>query len=160
MSRGTVRHAQRQARAGHRLGRRPPFCCPRRVPACWHTDDGWADRGGNLWSSAVWLSQRGGAGRAVNIFSGSDDLIVILVAVVVLFGGKQLPKLAKNTGEALREFRKAKTEAEAGRACGCHPARHGPLPGAPAAAPVLPVAAPVSVASTASQGVAARARCR
>ena len=54
--------------------------------------------------------------RAVlsTIFSGGDDLIVILVAVVVLFGGKQLPKLAKNTGEALKEFRKAKTEAEAG----------------------------------------------
>ncbi len=48
------------------------------------------------------------------IFSGGDDLIVILVAVVVLFGGSQLPKLAKNTGEALREFRKAHTDAEAG----------------------------------------------
>ena len=48
------------------------------------------------------------------IFSGSDDLIVILVAVVVLFGGSQLPKLAKNTGEALREFRKAHSDAEAG----------------------------------------------
>ena len=78
-----------------------------------------------------------------NIFSGGDDLIVILVAVVVLFGGKQLPKLAKNTGEALREFRKAKTEAEAGQASGAVSA----APVAPAVAtapatPVLPVAAP------------------
>ena len=79
-----------------------------------------------------------------NIFSGGDDLIVILVAVVVLFGGKQLPKLAKNTGEALREFRKAKTEAEEGQAAAAVPAG----PGAPAVAvapgpPVLPAAAPL-----------------
>ncbi len=74
-----------------------------------------------------------------NIFSGGDDLIVILVAVVVLFGGKQLPKLAKNTGEALREFRKARTEAEAGQAPGAAPA----VPVAPGP-PVLPAAAPLS----------------
>lgn len=46
------------------------------------------------------------------IFSGTNDLIVILVAFVVLFGGSQLPKLAHNTGEALREFRKAHSEVE------------------------------------------------
>jgi sec-independent protein translocase protein TatA len=67
------------------------------------------------------------------IFSGGDDLIVILVAVVVLFGGSQLPKLAKNTGEALREFRKAHSDAEAGTS----PAT---APVAAAAAPVLPPA--------------------
>ncbi len=69
------------------------------------------------------------------IFSGSDDLIVILVAVVVLFGGRQLPKLAKNTGEALREFRKAHSEAEAGTT----PAAN-PVAGA-TSTPVLPMAA-------------------
>ena len=75
------------------------------------------------------------------IFSGSDDLIVILVAVVVLFGGRQLPKLAKNTGEALREFRKAHSEAEAGTT----PAAN-PVAGA-TSTPVLPMApvAPVLV---------------
>ncbi len=46
------------------------------------------------------------------IFSGTNDLIVILVAFVVLFGGSQLPKLAHNTGEALREFRKAHSEVD------------------------------------------------
>lgn len=40
------------------------------------------------------------------IFSGPDDLIVIVVALVVLFGGSQLPKFARNAGEAMREFRK------------------------------------------------------
>jgi sec-independent protein translocase protein TatA len=46
-----------------------------------------------------------------NIFGG-DGLIVLVVAVVVLFGGNQLPKLAKNVGSAGREFRKAQQEAE------------------------------------------------
>jgi sec-independent protein translocase protein TatA len=83
------------------------------------------------------------------IFSGSDDLIVILVAVVVLFGGKQLPKLAKNTGEALREFRKARTDAEAGNSAATPPATA--MPAAPDAAPVLPAAAPgVPVAAAVS----------
>jgi sec-independent protein translocase protein TatA len=45
---------------------------------------------------------------------GSDGLIVLMVAVVVLFGGSQLPKLAKNVGSAGREFRKAQQEAEMG----------------------------------------------
>lgn len=34
------------------------------------------------------------------------DLIVVLVLVLVLFGGAQLPKLARNLGEAQREFKK------------------------------------------------------
>lgn len=46
------------------------------------------------------------------IFSGTDDLIVIVVALVVIFGGTQLPKLARNAGEAMREFRKAGSEAK------------------------------------------------
>jgi sec-independent protein translocase protein TatA len=47
---------------------------------------------------------------------GSDGLIVLVVAVVVLFGGSQLPKLAKNVGSAGREFRRAQNEAEMGHA--------------------------------------------
>ncbi|MCH9608535.1 MAG: Sec-independent protein translocase protein TatAy [Chlamydiales bacterium] len=38
---------------------------------------------------------------------GSWELIVILVVVLVLFGGKKLPELAKNLGKGLREFKKA-----------------------------------------------------
>jgi sec-independent protein translocase protein TatA len=34
------------------------------------------------------------------------DLIIVLVLVLVLFGGAQLPKLARNLGEAQREFKK------------------------------------------------------
>jgi sec-independent protein translocase protein TatA len=74
-----------------------------------------------------------------NIF-GTDGVLVLIVAVVVLFGGSQLPKLAKNVGSAGREFRKAQQEAdqEAAQAAA-----------AQLAAPPAP-AAPVAPASTAS----------
>jgi sec-independent protein translocase protein TatA len=38
------------------------------------------------------------------------DLIVILLIVLVLFGAKKLPELAKGMGQAVREFQKAKDE--------------------------------------------------
>jgi sec-independent protein translocase protein TatA len=37
---------------------------------------------------------------------GPPELILILVAVLVLFGGAQLPKLARNLGKAQQEFKK------------------------------------------------------
>lgn len=46
-----------------------------------------------------------------NIF-GPDLGIIIAVIVVVLLGGSQLPKIARNVGTAGREFRKAQQEAE------------------------------------------------
>lgn len=42
---------------------------------------------------------------------GPGELIVILVVVLVLFGGSQLPKLARSIGEAQREFRGGAIEA-------------------------------------------------
>ena len=38
---------------------------------------------------------------------GSSEMIIVLVIVLVLFGGSQLPKLAKNLGKAQREFKSA-----------------------------------------------------
>jgi sec-independent protein translocase protein TatA len=37
---------------------------------------------------------------------GPPELLIILVIVLVLFGGAKLPKLAKSLGEAQREFKK------------------------------------------------------
>jgi sec-independent protein translocase protein TatA len=37
---------------------------------------------------------------------GSGELIVVLVVVLVIFGGSQLPKLARSLGEAQKELRK------------------------------------------------------
>jgi len=38
---------------------------------------------------------------------GSGELIVILCLVLLLFGGKKLPELAKSLGVGIREFKKA-----------------------------------------------------
>lgn len=36
---------------------------------------------------------------------GTSELIIILVILLVLFGGSQLPKLARSLGQAQREFK-------------------------------------------------------
>jgi sec-independent protein translocase protein TatA len=38
------------------------------------------------------------------------DLIIILLIILVLFGAKKLPELARGMGQAVREFQKAKDE--------------------------------------------------
>src|SRR5277367_4557257 len=40
------------------------------------------------------------------------DMILILLIVLLLFGAKKLPELAKGMGQAVREFNKAKDEIE------------------------------------------------
>jgi sec-independent protein translocase protein TatA len=44
------------------------------------------------------------------MFSGNEWLIVVIIALV-LFGGSQIPKLAKNLGQAQNEFKKGLSEA-------------------------------------------------
>lgn len=41
---------------------------------------------------------------------GPTELIVILVIVLLLFGGTKLPKLARSLGEAKKEFEKGTDE--------------------------------------------------
>jgi sec-independent protein translocase protein TatA len=41
---------------------------------------------------------------------GTPELVMIAIVVLVLFGGAQLPKLAKNLGTAQRELKKAMEE--------------------------------------------------
>ena len=61
------------------------------------------------------------------------ELIVILLIIVLLFGAKKLPELAKGIGESLTVFRKAvKTDDE------------------PAAAPTAPAPAPAVTAQPAA----------
>ncbi len=38
---------------------------------------------------------------------GPWEIVVIVFVVVLLFGGKKLPELAKGLGQGLREFKKA-----------------------------------------------------
>jgi sec-independent protein translocase protein TatA len=60
---------------------------------------------------------------------GIDGAIVLVVVAVVLFGGSQIPKLARSLGSAQKEFKKGLGDGETAMA---------PV-SPPAAAPVSPV---------------------
>jgi TatA/E family protein of Tat protein translocase len=62
---------------------------------------------------------------------GPDALIVLVLAVVLLFGAGQLPKLARSVGEASRELKKVQDE-------GDHPSAPAPLPISSAPGPGSP----------------------
>lgn len=47
---------------------------------------------------------------------GFDGLIVLIVVMVVLFGGSQIPKLARSLGSAQAEFKKGLDEGKASAA--------------------------------------------
>lgn len=85
---------------------------------------------------------------------GSQGIIVLVIVLIVIFGGSQLPKIARNVGSAGKEFRKAQQEAEeeALRAKEAEAAKAA----ASTVAPVLPPPAAVPpVASTAVAGTGA-----
>lgn len=46
-------------------------------------------------------------------FPGGPELIIILVIVLVLFGGAKLPGLARSLGQSITEFKNASKEGEA-----------------------------------------------
>lgn len=41
---------------------------------------------------------------------GPTELVVILIILLVLFGGAKLPSLAKGLGQSIKEFKKASKE--------------------------------------------------
>ncbi len=41
---------------------------------------------------------------------GGPDLLIILLIVLVLFGAKKLPDLARSLGQSMNEFKKAREE--------------------------------------------------
>jgi sec-independent protein translocase protein TatA len=93
------------------------------------------------------------------IFSGSNDLIVIVIAVVVLFGGTQLPKLARNAGQAMKEFRKGHTDEPSDSGTPSAAGQVAPtqsvvpvVPMAPVQAPALAQGQPSQVAAPAVPG--------
>lgn len=84
---------------------------------------------------------------------GGDGIIVLVIALIVLVGGSQLPKLARNVGMAGKEFRKAQQEAEedAERDRAAKAAKDATVPppaalspAAAAAPPAAPAAAPAA----------------
>ena len=38
---------------------------------------------------------------------GTTEIVVMALVLLVLFGGKKLPELARGVGDSIREFRKA-----------------------------------------------------
>ena len=58
---------------------------------------------------------------------GSQELLLILVIVLVLFGGSKLPDLAKSLGKSMKEFKKGiGVESEAEQPPHAHPAAPPP----------------------------------
>ena len=51
------------------------------------------------------------------LFDG-PEVIVVLVVILVLFGGSQIPKLARNLGQAQKEFKKGLNEGAAADSSG------------------------------------------
>jgi sec-independent protein translocase protein TatA len=43
---------------------------------------------------------------------GAPELIIVLLIILLIFGGTKLPKLARSLGEAQREFRQGQDEAK------------------------------------------------
>lgn len=43
---------------------------------------------------------------------GTSELIIILVILLVLFGGAKLPKLARSLGQAQKEFKEGLADSE------------------------------------------------
>ena len=43
---------------------------------------------------------------------GGPELFLILLIILVFFGAKKIPEIAKGIGEGVREFRKAARDAE------------------------------------------------
>ena len=43
---------------------------------------------------------------------GPTELIIIFVIILLIFGGKKLPELAKGLGKGIREFKKATKEVQ------------------------------------------------
>jgi sec-independent protein translocase protein TatA len=46
---------------------------------------------------------------------GTQELLVILVIVLVLFGGSKLPEIARSLGKSMHEFKKGIDEGAAGK---------------------------------------------
>ena len=43
---------------------------------------------------------------------GGQELILILLIILLLFGAKKLPELARGLGKGMKEFKKAQSEME------------------------------------------------
>jgi sec-independent protein translocase protein TatA len=54
------------------------------------------------------LANPNGSVAAVNL--GAPELLIVLLVILVLFGGAKLPKLARSLGQAQTEFKRGISE--------------------------------------------------
>ena len=54
-----------------------------------------------------------GSGTLAVVNLGPTELIIILVIVLLIFGGTKLPKLARSLGQAQSEFKKGAADSSA-----------------------------------------------
>ena len=59
---------------------------------------------------------------------GSGEILVILVVILILFGGKKLPEFAQSLGKGIREFKKACNGEEESETIASEVVKHDPLP--------------------------------
>lgn len=43
----------------------------------------------------------------ISLFIGGPEIMIVLMVVLLLFGSKQIPEIARMMGKGMREFRKA-----------------------------------------------------
>ncbi|WP_462317125.1 twin-arginine translocase TatA/TatE family subunit [Marinilabilia sp.] len=48
------------------------------------------------------------------ILPGGWEWIIIVLAILLLFGGRKIPELMKGLGQGMKEFKKARNEASSG----------------------------------------------
>src|SRR3954465_7126301 len=76
-------------------------------------------------------------------FLEGPELIIVLVIVLLIFGGSQLPKLARSLGRAQKEFQEGIRDGASGEAAPSATAATTPpaaIPPAPAPQPTVPAA--------------------
>jgi TatA/E family protein of Tat protein translocase len=79
---------------------------------------------------------------------GGPELLIILVIILLLFGAKKLPELAKGLGKSMKEFKKAAAEVQEDFQEAMDAVEEKPKPAKPAVAKpaaTKPAAAPVAV---------------
>ncbi len=79
------------------------------------------------------------------------ELILVLVAVLILFGAKKIPDFAKGLGQGIKEFKKASREVQDEFDRVTSDINHPTPPPPPAASRPVPTPAPEAVAQTAAE---------
>ncbi|HEY3914837.1 MAG TPA: twin-arginine translocase TatA/TatE family subunit [Verrucomicrobiae bacterium] len=67
------------------------------------------------------------------------ELVMVLIAILILFGAKRIPEFAKGLGQGIREFKKASSDVTNEFHNAMNQEHTPPPPPAPAAKPLPPV---------------------